>query len=536
MHSYINGLVEFAAIHPNAVGSLAFLSALLESLVVVGAVVPGSTILVALGALVPARAADVWLLTALACAGAVAGDWLSYWVGRRYHGRIRGWWPFHQHPLLLGRGETFFRSRGAKSVFVARFVPGARAVVPLVAGMTAMPAARFCTVNAAAALIWGPIHILPGVLLGASIEILGAAAGRLALLAVLVCAVLWLAGRLASIMFLWGLPQVERSQRCVWLWATARDTGFRRCLRWLLDSDWRAVTFATAGIALPVIVLWQVDLGPHWSSGLLAGLVFALAWLAMLALVHNRFRPHQRPPRMLGLVFVLALVATAGFHVVRDHAPGPMPDIESPMTVAGWWAQGWRDLPDRRQNLIAQFEEPFIVQWAGDLGTLQRQLETAGWHAAAPWDLAGILAWFGNYPSPADLPVVPKLDAGQAPVLNLVRLTPDAADASRWVLRLWPTSRVLATDGTDQVPLWLGAVSLEKLEQIPFLFTLAREQAGGADPLQPVMEALAAGQAMFRLERRDEAAGSRTQLLGHGPGLAVGHDSPQVALAVPIDR
>ena len=138
--------------------------------------------------------------------------------------------------------------------------------------------------------------------------------------------------------------------------------------------------------------------------------------------------------------------------------------------------------------------------------------------------------------SPADLPVVPKLDAGQAPVLNLVRPTPDAADASRWVLRLWPTSRVLATDGANRVPLWLGAVALEKLQQIPFLFTLAREQSGGADPLQPVTEALAAGQAMFRLERRDEAAGSRTQLLGHEPGLAVGHDSPQFALAVPIDR
>src|SRR6478735_2823037 len=118
MHSYINGLVEFAAIHPNAVGSLAFLSALLESLVVVGAVFPGSTVLVALGALVPARAADVWLLTGLACAGAVAGDWLSYWVGRRYHGRIRGWWPFRRHPLILAKGEVFFRARGAKSVFL----------------------------------------------------------------------------------------------------------------------------------------------------------------------------------------------------------------------------------------------------------------------------------------------------------------------------------------------------------------------------------------------------------------------------------
>ena len=153
-----------------------------------------------------------------------------------------------------------------------------------------------------------------------------------------------------------------------------------------------------------------------------------------------------------------------------------------------------------------------------------------------PWDLAGILAWFGNHPRSADLPVVPKLDAGQAPVLNLVRPTPDAADASRWVLRLWPTSRALATDGADQVPLWLGAVSLEKLQQIPFLFMLAREQSGGADPLQPVTEALAAGPAMFRLERRDEAAGSRTQLLGHEPGLAVGHEAPQFALAVSIDR
>jgi undecaprenyl-diphosphatase len=53
-------------------------------LAIVGAVVPGSVLLVGIGALVPAGAANLWAILAWAVAGAVAGDGLSYWLGYRY--------------------------------------------------------------------------------------------------------------------------------------------------------------------------------------------------------------------------------------------------------------------------------------------------------------------------------------------------------------------------------------------------------------------------------------------------------------------
>jgi membrane-associated protein len=54
-----DSLIAFGAAHPHAIGTLAFLAALLESLAIVGAVFPGSIALIALGALVPTGAIGV---------------------------------------------------------------------------------------------------------------------------------------------------------------------------------------------------------------------------------------------------------------------------------------------------------------------------------------------------------------------------------------------------------------------------------------------------------------------------------------------
>jgi membrane protein DedA with SNARE-associated domain len=89
-----DSLIAFGAAHPHAIGALAFLAALLESLAIVGVVFPGSIALIALGALVPTGAIGVMPLLACAIAGAIVGDGLSYWLGRRYHEQIRLWRPF----------------------------------------------------------------------------------------------------------------------------------------------------------------------------------------------------------------------------------------------------------------------------------------------------------------------------------------------------------------------------------------------------------------------------------------------------------
>jgi membrane protein DedA with SNARE-associated domain len=137
---------------------------LLEAVPIVGSVVPGSTIILALSALVPGGDLRLeWVLTA-AVAGAVLGDGAAFWVGHRSQREILNQWPMANYPGVIAQSEAFFNRWGALAVFFARFVPPIRAFVPLTAGALGMPPVRFYAVNIPAILLWAPAHVLPGVL------------------------------------------------------------------------------------------------------------------------------------------------------------------------------------------------------------------------------------------------------------------------------------------------------------------------------------------------------------------------------------
>lgn len=138
------------------------LFAFLESLAIAGIIIPGVAMLFGIAAL--AGLSDTPLIHVLlaAFAGAVAGDVLSFYLGRHFHDRIRTVWPFSRYPEALSKGEHFFNKYGAISVVIGRFVGPLRPVLPLTAGMLGMPAVRFISVNIASAIAWAPFYILPG--------------------------------------------------------------------------------------------------------------------------------------------------------------------------------------------------------------------------------------------------------------------------------------------------------------------------------------------------------------------------------------
>jgi membrane protein DedA with SNARE-associated domain len=161
---WVQSVVDFARAHTLLAYGLAFLLTGAEAFPIVGALVPGTAVIIALGALVPAGALRFWPLVAFATTGAIAGDGFSYWLGHRYKLEAANHWPLRGHPSLIERGEAFFRRYGGKAILVARFTPGVRAVVPLVAGITGMPAVRFYTLNIISAVLWAPAHVVMGVL------------------------------------------------------------------------------------------------------------------------------------------------------------------------------------------------------------------------------------------------------------------------------------------------------------------------------------------------------------------------------------
>src|SRR4051812_18117557 len=162
--SFLDPLIAFVSAHPWLAYLTLFLAALLEAVPVIGSVVPGSTIILALSALVPGGELQLWAVLAAAIAGAVAGDGTAFWIGHRSQREILNAWPLQNYPGVVAQSEAFFHSRGALAVFFARFVPPIRAFVPITAGALDMPPLRFYSVNIPAILVWAAAHVLPGVL------------------------------------------------------------------------------------------------------------------------------------------------------------------------------------------------------------------------------------------------------------------------------------------------------------------------------------------------------------------------------------
>jgi membrane protein DedA with SNARE-associated domain len=171
--SQFDGLVDFVGSHAHFAFVAVFLLALSEAIPVIGTVVPGSTLIIAISALATAADVKPWLLLVAAVVGAIAGDGLSFWLGHRYHREILRGWPLNRFPRLIERSAQFIRRHGVVSVFLARFTAVVRAFVPLVAGVVRMSSEHFYVANILSALVWAPLHVFPGVLAGLAISLAG---------------------------------------------------------------------------------------------------------------------------------------------------------------------------------------------------------------------------------------------------------------------------------------------------------------------------------------------------------------------------
>jgi membrane-associated protein len=162
----LDQLINFVSAHPFLAYATVFAAALLEAVPVIGAFVPGSSIIIGLSAFVAAGELGLAGVLASAMAGGAIGDGTAFLLGHIQQRRILGMWPLNAYPTIVARSEAFFHRRGAIAVLLARFVPPVRAFVPVTAGALGMPPARFYTINIIAVGLWASAHVLPGALAG----------------------------------------------------------------------------------------------------------------------------------------------------------------------------------------------------------------------------------------------------------------------------------------------------------------------------------------------------------------------------------
>ncbi|KUM25876.1 PA-phosphatase [Mesorhizobium loti] len=250
--SFFTAVTEFIAAHPHLAYAIVLLLALSESIPVIGVFIPGTAAILAISALVPTGVVKLWPLLGAAAAGAIIGDGLSFWVGHRYHHEILERWPLNRHAELVTRSEAFFERHGDKSVFIARFTPGVRAFIPLIAGMLQMPVGRFYAANILSALVWAPSHILPAVFVGAAFGIFGAAAKPLAILVVLIVVAIWTMVHIVRFTLRRGPPLMSNMSGWLRARAAASHSRWGRFVLVLLDPS-RSDARGLALLALLVI-------------------------------------------------------------------------------------------------------------------------------------------------------------------------------------------------------------------------------------------------------------------------------------------
>lgn len=170
MRSMIDTLLSLVTAHPLWAYAAAFLAALLEAVPVLGSFVPGSTLILGLGSMVLSGGLSLAAMVASAAAGAALGDGAAFLTGHRAKGRILQSWPLSGHPDVVATSKSFFARHGILAVFFARFVAPVRAIVPVTAGALGMALPRFFTVNIAAALLWAPLHVIPGAIAGTALQ------------------------------------------------------------------------------------------------------------------------------------------------------------------------------------------------------------------------------------------------------------------------------------------------------------------------------------------------------------------------------
>lgn len=98
---------------------------------------------------------------------AFVGNEVGYFVGKKVGPAVMNSWAGRKVGIeRLHSAEEFFVRRGSAAVFLGRFIPIVRTLVPVLAGMNKMNYKKFSLINLAGAIVWGMGVPVLGYLLG----------------------------------------------------------------------------------------------------------------------------------------------------------------------------------------------------------------------------------------------------------------------------------------------------------------------------------------------------------------------------------
>lgn len=348
---------------------LVFLLAAGESAAFIGLFLPGEAAMILGGVIVYQGRAELGPMLAVGCLGAIVGDSVGYWIGRRFGPALR------KGPLGRRVGEerwdrasAYLRRRGGRAVFFGRFVGVLRALLPALAGSAGIPYRTFLPFSIAGGVTWVTAFVLLGYVAGGSYHIVERWAGRasLVLLALVVIIGLFVLGgrwaahhvnelRARSARFL-ERPRVrkqrERYDRQISFLQRRFDPTARYGLYLTAGLVFSTVTAAIFGVVLEDIVasgerpffdtrlllFFRDHRTPALNDAMraittLGGSAFVAVVLAVATVVAYI---RTREPRWAAFFTATTIGAIALPHIVKVLVARPRPDFDPLIEVGGY--------------------------------------------------------------------------------------------------------------------------------------------------------------------------------------------------------
>ncbi len=132
-----------------------FLIIFCETGLVVTPILPGDSLLFAIGTFAASGYLDITKALVLLTAAAILGDTINYWAGSLIGSRV---FSFEGSRIFrkeyLDKTHRFYEKYGGKTIIIARFVPIVRTFAPFVAGVGAMTYLKFLAYNIAGGILW----------------------------------------------------------------------------------------------------------------------------------------------------------------------------------------------------------------------------------------------------------------------------------------------------------------------------------------------------------------------------------------------
>jgi hypothetical protein len=240
------------------------------------------------------------------------------------------------------------------------------------------------------------------------------------------------------------------------------------------------------------VALSRIFLGAHWLSDILGGILLGLTLCLLTTISYRKYhaaKPNQTFSITAIIIITIFSLSSAWMWYFLQHFHQALYSYtpyspQKTLVLNEWWQTGDPQASIYRLNRTGKPVQILNVQWAGDLNSIDDELEQSGWQPLPKISLLTLASRITGSEHGQHFPLLSPLYQDKKPLLVMVKHV--EVEHALLVLRLWDDQTVL---NQHKIPLWIGTISYYHPWKLPLLHkSSATNKKQALPPAQNILE------------------------------------------------